>query len=181
MITDREGAQMNSDRKLMLVIAMCLLCVMTYSLMANSNELPEKIVKSLFDFTCSKDCTDDDIATWRGTLKFETHDLNGDNIPEFFVYIEHSDWCGAGGNCDYWVYQKNKDDYDLLLIDKVLRVKDTITNGYRDLSSVTPMGFCEQGVQRLSVTPYKYDGEKYQPQPSKSECRTVTSDLQSNT
>lgn len=115
--------------------------------------------------------SEEDLKILNNHLKYELHDLNNDGASEFFLYIEHSDWCGAGSNCSYWIYRKTKAGYKLLLEDKVLRVRDTVTNGYRDLSSETPMGFCDKNVARLYVTPYKYDGEKYQAQKSLDECR----------
>ena len=121
--------------------------------------------------------SDEDLKVLHKNLKFELHDLNADGIAEFFLYIEHSDWCGAGANCSYWVYQKTKEGYNLLVEDKVLRVKETVTNSYRDLSSETPIGFCERNVQRLDVTPYKYDGKQYKAQQSKSECHPFTPKL----
>jgi len=107
-------------------------------------------------------------------LKFETHDLNADGMPEFFAYIEHSDWCGAGSNCDYWIFQRKGRGHVLLLNDKVLRVKDALSNGYHDLVSETPMGFCDRKVQRLDVTPYKFDGAEYRAQHRKTKCRAFT-------
>jgi hypothetical protein len=66
-----------------------------------------------------------------------------------------------------------------LLEDKVLRVKDTFTNGYRDLLSETKMGLCKDAnnlvANNLYITPYKYDGKKYQEQKEQIECREFTS------
>jgi hypothetical protein len=106
-------------------------------------------------------------------LEIEKHDLNGDGVTEFFLHINHTDWCGAGGNCSYWVYQRTGTGYKLLLEDKEIWVKDTRTNGYRDLASETPMGFCKRNVQRLYVTPYKYDGVVYKAQRLEVDCRSV--------
>jgi hypothetical protein len=103
-------------------------------------------------------------------LKHELHDLNNDGVDELFLYIEHSDWCGAGSNCSYWAYQKTNGSYKLLLEDKILRVRNTITNGYNDVSSESKMGSCQNGFQ-YSVTPYVFDGLEYKRQKSQSECR----------
>ena len=118
--------------------------------------------------------SESDLKILHENLKFERHDLNADGVLEYFLYIEHSDWCGAGSNCNYWVYQKNKAGYTLLADDAVLRVEDTTTNGYRDLASETPMGFCGRNIARLYVTPYKYDGKEYEAQELKVECRAFT-------
>jgi hypothetical protein len=137
-------------------------------------DLPSVVVKQLFEDICNKGCSDDEVAQWKSNLKYELHDLNDDGVPELFIYIEHSDWCGAGHNCSYWVFQKKRGGYILLLNDKELRVLDTSTNGYRDLASETPVGFCGKNVQRLFVTPYKYDGKKYQARPDRMDCKAFT-------
>lgn len=143
----------------------------------NTSEIPNDLVQKLIadinadekKFRLSKE----DLEVLHNHLKHELHDLNNDGVSEFFLHIDHSDWCGAGGNCSYWIYQRTKAGYELLLEDKVLRAKDSATNGYRDLASETPMGFCDKNIARLAVTPYKYDGEKYAAQKSVVECRTI--------
>jgi hypothetical protein len=120
---------------------------------------------------CAKGCTAEEVSLWTRNLKHELHDIDGDSVPEFFIKIDHSDWCGAGNNCDYWIYQKVGGKYKLILNDKVLRVRETDSNGYRDLASETPMGFCGERIQRLAVTLYKYDGEQYQAVSYEDECR----------
>ena len=137
-------------------------------------KLPEEAVKLLFEDTCRKGCSDEELALWKSNLKYELHDLNTDGVPELFLYIEHSDWCGAGSNCSYWVYQKNDGAFSLLLKEKVLRVKEMATNGYKDLASQVPMGFCGINVQRADVSLYKYDGERYQFVSRKYECIPFT-------
>jgi hypothetical protein len=62
----------------------------------------------------------------------------------------------------------------LLLNDKVLRMKDSVSHGYHDLASETPMGFCDLNVRRLDVTRYRFDGAEYRVQPRKTECRPFT-------
>jgi hypothetical protein len=114
--------------------------------------------------------TKEDIKVLNERLKCKFHDLNGDSRPEFFLYIEHSDWCGAGYNCSYWVYQRVPGGYKLLLEEKVLKVKNTVTNGYRDLESQQPMGFCDVNVKRADVSLYQFDGRRYQFISRKDEC-----------
>ncbi len=170
-----------NNRKFILVCAVCLICSITLLVVAQRNsksEIPKVLVQQLIaDINDNENnfrLSEVDLEVLHKNLKYELRDLNADGVSEFFLYIEHSDWCGAGSNCSYWVYHKTKDGYNLLIEDKVLRVKETITNGYRDLSSETPMGFCERNVARLYVTIYKYDGEKYKAQKDEVECRAFT-------
>lgn len=171
-----------SSSKFILTFIFCL-CFCNTALLAvaqsnSKNNLPKDLVRQLIaDINNNENnfhLSYIDLKVLHKNLKFELHDLNADGVAEFFLYIEHSHWCGAGANCSYWVYQKTKDGFKLLIEEKVLRVKDTKTNGYRDLSSETPMGFCERNVQRLVVTPYKYNGKQYKAQQSKSECQPFT-------
>lgn len=136
--------------------------------------MPDEVVDLLLKRLCKNGCSAEEVARWKANLKFETHDLNGDAVTELFVFIDHSDWCGAGSNCDYWVFQKEERGFKIILNDKELRVKEGVTNGYHDLSSETPMGFCGRNVQRLDVTPYKFDGVEYRAQPQITNCRAFT-------
>lgn len=141
----------------------------------NTSKIPDDLIQQLItdintnenNFHLSKE----DLEVLNNYLKYELHDLNNDGVSEFFLYIDHSDWCGAGSNCSYWAYQKTPTGYKLLVEDKVLQVKDSVTNGYRDLSSETPMGFCDKNIAKLGVTPYKFDGKEYRKQKEQSECR----------
>ena len=168
-----------SNNKFILAFIACVLCGATLLVVAQRNsetELPKNLVQQLIaDINDNKNnfrLSDADLEVLHKNLKFELHDLNADGVSEYFLVIEHSDWCGAGSNCSYWAYQKTEDGYNLLVEDKVLRVKETTTNGYRDLSSESKMGSCNNGFQ-FYVTPYKYDGEQYQAKNSKDECRTL--------
>lgn len=143
----------------------------------NTSEIPDDLIQKLIaDINANENkfrLSKEDLEVLNNHLRYEFHDLNNDGVSEVFLYIEHSGWCGAGGNCSYWAYQKTKAGYKLLLEDKVLRVKDSVSNGFRDLSSETPAGLCGKNIARLDVTPYRYDGEKYQAQKSLDECRTL--------
>lgn len=170
-----------SNRKFILAFIVCLLCsaaLLVVSQGNSENKLPKDLVQKLIaDINDNENnfrLSDEDLKVLHKNLKFELHDLNADGVSEFFLFIDHSDWCGAGSNCNYWVYQKTKDGYTLLADDAVLRVKDALTNGYRDLSSETPMGFCERNVQQVAVTPYKYNGKQYEAQKSNYECQPFT-------
>lgn len=165
------------NRMLILGLASLLLCGAVSASSAQedvAHKLPEDVVRLLFKDLCRKGCSAEDVARWKSNLKFERHDLNRDAVPEFFVYIDHSDWCGAGSNCDYWIFQKNRRGYTLLLRDKELRVKTSASKGFLDLASETPMGFCDRNVQRLDVTPYRYDGKRYRARRWRTECRAFT-------
>jgi hypothetical protein len=171
---------MNS-RKYIIAFVLCLVCsagLLVVAQRSPKTKLPKDLVQKLItDINNNKNnfrLSETDIELLNKNLKYEMHDLNKDGISEIFLFIDHSDWCGAGSNCSYWVYQKTEGGYNLLIEDKVLRVKAMLTNGYRDLSSETPMGFCERNVQRVSVTPYKFDGERYQAQRDKTECQALT-------
>lgn len=170
-----------SNRKFILAFIVCLLfgAPLLVSAQRNSGtKLPKNLVQKLIsDINDNENnfrLSGEDLKVLHKNLKFELHDLNADGVSEFFLYIDHSDWCGAGANCSYWVYQKNGNGYKLLVEDKVLRVKETETNNYRDLSSETPMGFCERNVQRISATLYKFNGKQYEAQESKFECQPFT-------
>jgi hypothetical protein len=141
----------------------------------NTSEISKILIQQLIaDINANENnfhLSEEDLEILNKHLKYELNDLNNDGIKEYFLYIDHNDWCGAGSNCSYWVYQKTDNGYKLHLADKVLRAKDTVTNGYRDLWSETPMGFCEPNVQRLDITAYKFDGKEYQAQERITECR----------
>ncbi len=169
------------SQKFILAFIICLLCGADLLIAAqrkSETKLPKNLVQKLIaDINDNENnfrLSDEDLEVLHKNLKFELHDLNADGVSEFFLYIDHNYWCGAGSNCNYWVYQKTKDGYVLLADDAVLRVKDTLTNGYRDLSSETPMGFCERNVQRVFATPYKYNGKQYEAQEAKYECHPFT-------
>jgi len=129
-------------------------------------KIPEVLIQQLIRDINTNDkgfrLSERDIDVLRKNLKCKLEDINGDGTLEFFLYIDHSDWCGAGSNCDYWVYQKRSSKYKLLLNDKQLRAKRTRTRGYCDLVSETPMGVIEPGKYRFYTTLYKYDGKQYQ-------------------
>ena len=167
--------------KFILAFAVCLICTQVLFVAAQNrlkSEIPKVLVQQFINDINDNEnnfrLSEADLKVLHKNLKFELHDLNGDGVSEIFLYIDHSDWCGAGSNCSFWVYQKTKNGYNLLAEDKVLRVKETMTNGYRNLSSETPMGFCERNVQRVSATPYRYNGKEYEAQESKYECQPFT-------
>lgn len=134
------------------------------------SQVPDELVKLLFQEICPSRCSDEDMALWMAHLKSKMHDLNGDAVPEWSLSIEHSDWCGVRSNCDYWIFQKRKNAYALILNGKELQVEKAVTNGYRDVASVQSSGFCSRDRQRVFVTRYKFDGTRYVEQPTTEDC-----------
>ncbi len=169
------------NRKLILAFALCLLCILTVlsaKTKSTASRIPKDLVRQLIEnINHNKNnfrLSVDDLRVLHRNLKYELHDLNGDGVPELFLYIDHSDWCGAGRNCSYWDYQKTNHGYKLLLEDKLLRVRRRVTKGYKDLASEFPMGFCAVNVQRANVSLYKYDGKQYQFISRKDQCIPFT-------
>ncbi|MGI8654076.1 MAG: hypothetical protein ACR2LC_02525 [Pyrinomonadaceae bacterium] len=169
------------DRKLILVVALCLfysVSLLSAKTKPVTSKIPKDLVQQLIkDINHNKNnsrLSVDDLQVLHRNLKYELHDLNGDGVQEFFLYIDHSDWCGAGGNCSYWIYQRTNHEYTLLLEDKVLRVRNRATNGYKDLASEVAMGFCAVNIRRASVSLYRYDGKQYQLISDKYQCIPFT-------
>ncbi|CAN5718452.1 hypothetical protein BH18ACI4_BH18ACI4_06390 [soil metagenome] len=81
-------------------------------------------------------------------------DLNGDGEPEFIVSV--SDACGSSGNCEYWVFRKRGESYELMLNDTYLEPMKTITNGYRDLQATGT-----SGAYDMFLRFYKFNGRHY--------------------
>lgn len=123
----------------------------------------DELIRIFFAELCSKGCAEEARARWKENFWWELHNLDGDSTPEYFLYIDHADWCGAGGsNCAYWIYQKSRGRYKLLLdAPRVASLKST-TKGYRDLYSDFRMGAARQrGKFEYYRTVYKFDGQKY--------------------
>lgn len=158
---------------LLLAAAFCLGTV-NFSFGQVKNALPAALNEFFWKNVCNQDCSQEESLRWRANLKFEKHDLNKDGAFEYFLFIDHSDWCGAGSNCDYWIFQKKNSEYILLLNGKNLRVRKTTSNSFQDLVSETPMGFCGRNVQRYSRIYYKFNGREYKESDSKFECQSFT-------
>lgn len=139
-----------------------------------SDDLVRRIINDISINGNNFSLSTSDIEVLYANLKLELHDLNNDGASEYFLYIDHHDWCGAGANCDYWVYQRTGETHRLMLTDKVLRPQRTITNGYRDLWSESPMGFCGPNLARLAITRYTFDGARYQKQSEEWICRRIS-------
>ena len=137
-----------------------------FSSNAKPRNLPRQMVDLVMRDVCDPSCSKDERAAYRRNIKFETHDLNRDGKPEFFVYVQHSDWCGAGFNCVYWVFQRKRKAYSLMSAGyPVLRVAHTVTKGFRDLESHGKLGMCNlpNGARgwQIYLAVLKYNGKKY--------------------
>ena len=104
---------MNS-RKFILAFAVCLICSVVLLVVAqrsSKTEIPKSLVQKLIaDINDNENnfrLSDADLEVLHKNLKYEFHDLNADGVSEFFLYIEHSDWCGAGSNCSLLGVSKN--------------------------------------------------------------------------
>jgi len=134
------------------------------------------VVNLVLKDACSRGCSEGEIAIYKRNIKFELYDLNGDKVPEVFAYIDHRDWCGMSFNCEYWVFQRRRKDYRMLVGGyPVLRVADTITNGFSDLESQGYLGACvlPGGTMGRSIylTVFKYTGNEYKPTVVGERCR----------
>ena len=129
--------------------------------------VPAELIELFFKNLCAGglECTDDEMAIWRSRLRYEMHDLNGDKNPEYFLSINHHDWCGAGSNCGNDVYMKFRRGYRMILHDVRLKVMKTRTKGFRDIESHFQMGACTrpdgQAGWEIIVTSYKFNGTMY--------------------
>ena len=157
-------------------LALLFLSGLVFLSIAKPRRLPSQIVDFVLNDACSAGCSAEVRATYKRTLKFETKDLNGDNRPEFLVYIDHSDWCGLTANCTYWVFRHQRNDYRLIASGyPLVRVANTVTNGFRDLESQHHMGACVRpdGTtgRHISLTVFKYTGKEYKPREIGEQCR----------
>lgn len=132
-----------------------------------AHQPPKSLVRLFFAELCSEGCSEEEKSDWRENFRWELHDLNKDSVPEYFLYIDDQAWCGAVGNCTYWIYQRTSGGYRLLvgafpknefddLPSTRLYPLGTYTKGYCDLASDHRIGPDER-----IRTVYKYDGHKY--------------------
>ena len=156
------------------VVGFVLLIVFTST--AKPRRLPSQIVDLVLNDACSAGCSTEERAIYKSNLKFETKDLNGDNRPEFLVYIDHDGFCGMSFNCTYWVFRRQGNNYQLIASDyPVLRVARTVTNGFRDLESHGHLGVCVLPDSTLGrhiyLTLFTYSGKAYVPRKIGEQCR----------
>jgi hypothetical protein len=156
---------------------MLALASLIHAAQESAFKIPEVLVQQLIKDINTNDrdfrLSDQDLEVLHNNLRYKLEDINGDGAVEFFLYIDHRDWCGAGLNCDYWVYEKEADRYRLLLNDKQVRAKGTKTKGYSDLVSETPMGVIRPDQYKFSTRLYRYDGTRYQEVSSGVEIKLV--------
>lgn len=129
-------------------------------------EIPTDLVKLLIkDIEKVGPIESDVLEDLNENLECELYDLNCDGVPEYFLCINSHFWCGAGGfNCNCWIFQKTSKGYRLLLDNTVIRVQDSVTAGYRDLTSELDSGWNgENDAREIDVTVYRFDGKKYRP------------------
>jgi hypothetical protein len=158
-----------------LPFALMLIAGVPSSSTAKPRELPRQIVGFVLKDACTAGCSEDELAAYKRNIRFETHDLNDDGVPEFFVYINHPDWCGAGFNCDYWVFQRQRNGYRMIAAGyPVLRVARTVHNGFRDLESRGHLGVCTlpngSSGWEIYLTVLKYTGKEYRPKEIGERC-----------
>src|SRR5688572_16699007 len=82
-----------------------------------SSRIPGQVIQTVLMDACSSGCSEKQIAEYRRSIKTELRDLNADNSFELFIYIDHRDFCGIGFNCNFWVFQRQRSGYRLLLKD----------------------------------------------------------------
>lgn len=156
-------------------LALVLLSGLAFISIATPRRLPARIVELVLNDACSTGCSTEERDAYKRNLKFETKDLNGDNRPEYFVYIEHRGFCGMSFNCEYWVFQRQRNDYHLIARHPVMRVASTVTNGFSDLESEGYMGACVlpdgKTGRHIYLTVFKYSGKEYTPKEIGEQCR----------
>jgi hypothetical protein len=155
--------------RLVLTAILLLCCVSAgapISAQAVQSRVPDELIELFFKELCTGglECTKDEMAIWRSRFRYEVHDLNGDKNPEYFLSINHHDWCGAGSNCGNDVYMKSRRGYRMILHDVRLKVMKTRTRGFLDIESHFIMGTCpsEQAGWEIIVTSYKFNGTVYE-------------------
>jgi len=137
-------------------------------------KIPKDLIQWVIkDIEKTNPMSKEELEALNENLKCELHDLNGDGLPEFLLHIESHFWCGAGTNCNWWVVEKTRKGYKVLLEDMCIQVRNTVSNGYKDLISEESMGSRMEVIykrgkpvradkQEIAVRVYKYDGKKYQ-------------------
>lgn len=102
------------------------------------------------------------------SLRVLTVDLNKDGVPEVIVQpSEPGSWCGATGNCTFWIFQKTDGRFKLILDSgwgngsvavETFNILPGKTFGYSDLVLGT-----HDSASEKSLFVYRFDGRKYQP------------------
>jgi hypothetical protein len=151
----------------LILLLSCERAVATISAQDVRPRVPDELIELFFKKLCTGGlkCTADEMAIWRSRFRYEVHDLNGDKRPEYFLSINHHDWCGAGSNCGNDVYMKSRRGYRMILHNVRLKVMKTRTKGFLDIESQFRMGVCTRPDAKdgweIIVTSYKFDGTSY--------------------
>lgn len=99
-----------------------------------------------------------------GSYAAASIDLNGDGVDEVVGYVMGPMWCGSGG-CNAWVLTPDGDGWRVVTETSVtqtpIRVLETSTNGWRDLSVAIGGGGREWSQVRLT-----FDGTSYPTNPT---------------
>ena len=99
-----------------------------------------------------------------GTWRAAAVDLDGDGADEVVAYVMGGMWCGSGG-CNALILAPEGDGWRVVTETSVtqtpIRVLDTSTNGWRDLSVGVGGGGRESGQVRLT-----FDGAGYATNPT---------------
>lgn len=141
------------------ILPVIICCNMGFS--QNIKKVPVGLLKIFQQEVCAKGCSETQFSNWKRDLNYRLKDLNKDGKPEYFLTIEHPDWCGAGGNCDTWIYRKIGNTYKLIFANKNPHITTKKINNFSVIESRVPMGFCEKNVQRFFVTKYIFRSDKY--------------------
>ena len=160
----------------LLVIVLAALYGGGLSGFAKPGRTPNHVIQTVLDDACSSGCTEKQKAEYRRSIKTELPDLNADNVFELFIYIHHVDWCGMGFNCVFWIFQRQRSSYRLLLKDyPVVRVGTGVTKGFKDLESQGRLGTCLRNDGSLGhevyLTVFKWNGNEYKPKVVGEQCR----------
>jgi hypothetical protein len=101
-------------------------------------------------------------------LRIRAIDLNGDGVLKVIAQPSGTDyWCGATGNCTFWVFQKVDGRFKLILDShmgrgigsaEVFNVLPEKTMGYSDLM----LGAHDSASEKTLIV-YRYDGQMYRP------------------
>ncbi len=96
-------------------------------------------------------------------------DLNGDGAPEVIAQpVGLEAGCGATGNCPFWVFEKTRTGYKLILGTKgfqVFTIESRATEGFRDIV----LGSHDSASERTLYV-FRYSGGRYH----EGECHNVS-------
>jgi hypothetical protein len=76
-------------------------------------------------------------------------DLNGDGVPEVIAQASDDEFCGATGNCAFWVFMRSGPACKLILSANAIQtftIQQTKTNGFFDLVLGMHGSATEQGL-----------------------------------